>query len=624
MQKTSECIGVAAISNKLEISNVDFNIKEIINCINDAKNNNINMLCFPELSLCGNTCYDLFFTADLLDSVLNGLKYLKKYSESEDILFIVGAPLKINGYLYNCSISINKGEIIGITPKIHLSTDRETLGYRYFKSGKDIMNNKISLFGDEIKISDKFACQFDNNLVEYCIHIGEDLYFADLSIDNSKIIFHPTCDVNLVGVKDDTKESLIEMSKKYNKIVVHANASSCESSSYVTYDGYVAISEMDGVIVENRKTTFDSKVINKKVKCDVLEKACESKINVVGDEKYDSSFLKNKQKINYSKTPFVLTDDNLLEEVLEIQTLSLARRIKQLNGAKMILGISGGSDSTLAFLVCLRVKKLLNMKDEDIIGVTMPGFGTSKRTYNNSLKLVRSSGAILKEIPIVDACIQHYKDIGHDINDYDITYENAQARERTQILFDLANDLNGIVVGTGDLSEMVLGWATYNGDQMSNYGVNIGIPKTLVLSLIEKVMNESDGELKTVLKDILNTPISPELLPLDKEGNIVQDSQKSVGPYKLHDFFIYHFLGYGLSLKNLYSLACDIFEKEYEKEHIKATLTIFIKRLFTQQFKRSTLPDGVKVFDIGLNAKVDLILPSDASCIMYLKELEEL
>jgi NAD+ synthase (glutamine-hydrolysing) len=264
------------------------------------------------------------------------------------------------------------------------------------------------------------------------------------------------------------------------------------------------------------------------------------------------------------------------------------------------------------------------MKNEDIIAVTMPGFGTSNKTYTNAINLIKYTNATLKEISIVDACKQHYKDIGHDENDYDVTYENAQARERTQILFDLANDLNGIVIGTGDLSELALGWCTYNGDQMSNYGVNVGIPKTLIMTLINKVKDEMEDNVKEVLIDILNTPISPELLPLDENGNILQDSQKSIGPYKLHDFFLHHFLGYGASIKKIYCLACLTFNGEYTKEEIKATLTMFVKRFFTQQFKRNALSDGVKVFEIGLSGRSDFMFNSDVCYVSYLKELENL
>ena len=620
MLNDNKGIMIAAASNQLEISNVEFNVEEIINCLDNAKNKGIKMICFPEISLCANSCYDLFFTEDLLNSVLNGLKTLKEYSKQNNMLFIVGAPLKINDFLYNCAISISGGKIIGVTPKINISKRDEILSYRYFESGKNLNIEKVLLLDEEVNVSSHFVYKLDEeNSIKYSVFLGEDLYNDSCIINDSQIVFHPSCDANLIGTKTKVKNKIKEISKKYSCICVHANSSSCESSSNVTYDGYLFISKANGEIYEDSSLTFTSKILS--MNFGSLDEETIIEDNISAEDEWCEL---DKLTRDASPTPFAFKSSAILEEILNIQTLALARRIKQLNGAKMILGISGGSDSTLAFLVCLRAKKLLNMKDEDIIGVTMPGFGTSKRTYNNSLRLIQSANALLKEISIVEACIQHYKDIGHDINDYDITYENAQARERTQILFDLANDLNGIVVGTGDLSEMVLGWATYNGDQMSNYGVNIGIPKTLVLSLIEKVKNDSDGQLKEVLQDILNTPISPELLPLDEFGNIVQDSQKSVGPYRLHDFFIYHFLGYGIGMKQLYYLACKVFKDEYDKEHIKATLRIFIKRLFTQQFKRNALADGVKVFDIGLNAKMDLILSSDGSYMTYLKELEEL
>ena len=636
MLKEYGFVRVGAISNKIEVGDVNANVLEIKKCLLDAQDKGIDIVSFPQLSLTGYTCQDLFLTDDLLTNVLKGLEELTNFSETIELTFIVGAPLRINNCLYNCALSISGGKIIGVTPKTYIPNDHETFEYRYFSSATLLNQDYISINGNDVVISNLLVYKCRNNdFLSYAIDIGEDLYVAN-SISNytsllgANLIFHLASDANIINKHDCIKELIRVQSRKTESVYVHAGSSVSESTSSVCYDGYLYICEPAGAQLENNESSFESKMIYTDV--DIarvnnmrIRNRCYNQELMLVDNKYtyfklanhDNSLMKK-----YDKNPFLLNSD--LEEILNIQTLSLAKRIKHLNKPKMIIGISGGSDSTLAFLICLRVKKMLGMKDEDIVAVTMPGFGTSKRTYTNSLDLIKAGKALFKEISIVDVCKQHFKDIGHEENDCDITYENAQARERTQILFDLANDMNGLVIGTGDLSEMILGWATYNGDQMSNYGVNIGIPKTMVLSLIEKVKDESEGELKRVLTDILNTPISPELLPLDSKGNIVQESQNSVGPYKLHDFFIYHFLVEGMSVKKLYYLSCLTFEDEYSKEEIKATLTIFIKRLFSQQFKRSALADGVKIFDISVNAKTDLRLVSDASCKLYLKELESL
>lgn len=636
MLKEYGFVRVGAASNNIEVGNVKSNVKEIIKCLDIAQKEGVEILCFPQLSLTGYTCQDLFLTDDLLNAVLEGIAKLTKASLEYQLTFIIGAPLRINNDLYNCAISICNGEVIGITPKTYINNYQGDFESRYFNSGANLHLDSVNINGKDVVISNMLIYKCKNyEFLNYAIDIGDDLYTANsisnyTSLMGANIIFHLASDINVVNNKSNIKELIKVQSKKTISAYIHANSSPSESTSNFSYDGYLLISEPDSNEKEDTKISFDSKIIYAdvdlmKINNQRMRNRCYNQLDFEVEYKqcYFSLTKKNNElKKYYSKTPFLLEDK--LEEILDIQTLSLARRIRHLNKTKMVIGISGGSDSTLAFLICLRVKKMLNMKDEDIVAVTMPGFGTSNRTYNNSLNLIKYSKATFKEISIVEACKQHYQDIGHDENDYDVTYENVQARERTQILFDLANDLNGIVVGTGDLSELVLGWATYNGDQMSNYGVNVGIPKTLVMALINKIKDESDINIKKVLTDILDTPISPELLPLDSDGNIVQESQKSVGPYKLHDFFIYHFLGYGVNVKKLYYLACKTFNDEFSKEEIKETLTIFIKRLFTQQFKRSALADGVKVFDIGVSAKTDLRLVSDASYMMYLKEVESL
>ena len=632
MLKEYGFLRVGAVSNKLEIANVEYNVKEILECVKTANNEGVEILVFPELSLTGYSCKDLFLSDDLLNNVIKGLKTLKEESKKYDLVFIIGAPLLIDNDLYDCAVSISKGKVLGVTPKTYLKDEEN----RYFSSGVNLKVNEFIFDNEVIKVSNMLIYKCSNyDFIRYAIDIDSDLD-ATNSISNYTSLLGANLIINLASSKEEVykekyRKQLVELqAKKTLSSYIYASCGVNESSGGNCYLGHLLISEIDGCLKEYNKFNFDSSFIYtdidlKRVNGERLKSELYKQIDldVNKEEVYFKLYKNNNELIKeYSKTPFLVNDKEDLERILDIQTYALARRIKHLNNCKMVIGVSGGSDSTLAFLVCLRVCKVLGIDNKNIIGVTMPGFGTTGRTYNNAVNLIKESGATFKEISIVDACKQHYKDIDHDISNFNVTYENAQARERTQILFDLANDLNGIVVGTGDLSELVLGWATYNGDHMSNYGVNVGIVKTLVMKLISKVKDDSEGKIREILEDILNTPITPELLPLDDKGNLVQNSEISVGPYKLHDFFIYHFLTYGASIKKIYYLASLTFKDEYSKEEIKATLTIFVKRFFTQQFKRNCLPDGIKVLNIGVSSEF-LRMCSDSSYKMYLKELGE-
>ncbi len=631
MLKEYGYVRVGAVSNKVEIANVEYNVKEILESVKEASEKGVEILTFPELSLTGYSCKDLFYTDDLLDSALQGIRKLKDESEKYEVLFVIGAPVVIDNDLYDCAISIYKGKVLGVTPKTYLKDDES----KYFKSAIDLKVNEFVLGDDLVKVSNMLIYKSNYDFISYSIDIDSDLEVSN-AISNYTSLLGATLILNLASSKEEVykeeyRKDLVKIqAKKTISSYVYASCGASESSGEVGYKGHLLISEFDGYFKENNEFSFESKMIYTDVDLKrVYDTRRKSSLHKQIDLDVDREVVlfkletKNNELMKeYSKIPFLPNKEEDLEKMLDIQTYALARRIKHLNNAKMVIGISGGSDSTLAFLVCLRVCKVLGLDNKNIIGVTMPGFGTTNRTYENAISLIKESGATLKEISIVEACKQHYKDIEHDINNFNVTYENAQARERTQILFDLANDLNGIVVGTGDLSELVLGWATYNGDHMSNYGVNAGIAKTLVMKLISKVRDASVGKLKEILTDILNTPITPELLPLDDKGNLVQNSESSVGPYKLHDFFIYHFLTYGANIKKIYYLACNTFKDEYRKEEIKATLTIFVKRFFTQQFKRNCLADGIKVLNISVNSQ-GWSMCSDASYKGYLKELEE-
>ena len=539
--------------------------------------------------------------------------------------------------MYNCAISISNGKILGITPKTYIPNYNEFYEYRYFSSANSLKTNNIKFLNQDVIISNMLCYHATNMDVCYAIDICEDLWMINApsnftSYHGANVIFNLSASNETIGKVNYRKDLVRIQSAKALVAYVYASCGCYESTSDLLFSGHSIIQEPSGDMIENDRFSFSSSIIINDI--DIFrinnerKKIITYEMNDVDNQFFDVSFdlyQKNNNLLKkYSKTPFLNHNNETLEEILNIQTYALAKRIKHLGNCKMVIGISGGSDSTLAFLICLRVCKALNIDTKNIIAVTMPGFGTSNRTYDNSLKLINSAGATFKEISIKDACIKHFKDIDQDINKHDITYENSQARERTQILFDIANKENGIVIGTGDLSEMALGWATYNGDHMANYGVNASIPKTLVTALISFIRDSQEGLIKETLTDILNTPISPELLPVDDSGNISQITEKTVGPYILHDFFLYHFLRYGASIKKIYMIACLAFENDYTKEEIKNVLRIFIKRFFTQQFKRNCICDGIKVGSIAISPRGDLRMSSDTSYKMYLKELEKL
>ncbi|MDE7264288.1 MAG: NAD(+) synthase [Anaeroplasmataceae bacterium] len=637
MLKEYGFVRVGAAVNKLRIADVMYNVTEIKNILDSAIEKGIEILTFPELSITGYTCQDLFLTDDLIFGTVEGLKILKEYSQGKPIVFIVGAPLKIGNVLYNCAVSFSDGKIIGVTPKTFIPNYSEFYEARYFASAENLKLTHFSLLGEEVLVSNKLLYHADGyDEICYAIEICEDLWATNspsnqMSVLGATLIFNLSSSNELVG-KCTYRRSLIKsQAAKTICAYIYASSGLSESTSDLIFSGHAMIAEADGTIKENERFSFESSLIYSDV--DVYRLTYDRRVrpNVEGVSRVDTpvdvyfTLPKKENALDkiYRKAPFVTSNPEALEEILNLQTYGLAKRVKHLGNTKMVIGISGGADSTLAFLICLRVAKVLQMKPSDVVAITMPGFGTSSRTFKNAQALIQCSGATYKEIPIRDAVLQHYKDIEHDPNVFDITYENSQARERTQILFDYANKVGGIVIGTGDLSEIALGWDTYNGDHMSSYSVNASIPKTLVTTLIAKVRDDAEeGIFKDTLTDILDTPISPELLPLDAKGQISQSSEASVGPYILQDFFLYHFMRYKASVKKIYFLACLTFD--YPKEEIKKHLTTFIKRFFTQQFKRNCMPDGVKVGTISLSPRGDLRMSSDTSYMLYLKEIDEL
>ncbi len=637
MLKEYGYVRVGAIVNEIHLCDIDYNVSEIIRLVKEADSKGVEIVTFPELSIVGYTAQDMFLNTDLYNGCINGLAALKSFSKETKTIFIVGSPIRINNSLYNCAISFYDGHIIGITPKTYIPNYNEFYEARYFKSGNELKLDSIELLGEKVVISNKLLYKCDNFDVTYAIDLCEDLWMANTpsnftSLKGANIIFNLSSSNETIG-KVSYRRNLVKMqASKTLAAYVYASSGINESTSDILFSGHAMIAEPDGTFIENERFKFESNMIISDIDIQrimsdrIKERSYETVDFDIDVKETHFSLVRRENELlrEYYKKPFLAHTKEGLEEILNIQSYALAKRVKHIGNSKMVIGISGGADSTLAFLVAMKVTKILNLPSTNVIAITMPGFGTSGRTYNNSVNLIKAYGADFREISIKDACIQHFKDINHPDGVYDITYENVQARERTQILFDVANQENGIVVGTGDMSELALGWATYNGDHMSNYGVNCSIPKTLVTTLIGHIRDGEEGIIKETLTDILNTPISPELLPLDENGNIAQATEKSVGPYILNDFFLYHFLRYGAPLKKIYFLACRTFKDEFKEEEIKATLKVFVRRFFTQQFKRNCVPDGIKVGSVAVSPRGDLRMSSDTFNKMYLKELENL
>ena len=632
-------VRVGAIVNKLVLASPIDNAKEIINMLKKACGEGVSIVTTPELALTGYTCGDLFLHDELINKSEEALRIILEETKDLDIISIIGMPVKCNNQLLNCAVVISKGDILGIVPKSYIPNYSEFYEKRWFTSSFDLNNSEVRLLGQIVPISTKLLFRDkEKREINFAIEICEDLWVVNPPSNNhalngATIIFNLSSSNEIVG-KDSYRRNLVSMqSSKTISSYIYASSGIMESTSDLVFGGACLIYENGKLLKENKRFEIESNLIYADV--DTFSLVNERYRN----SSYTSSAYDGDYKIievnvcdkiktldrTYKQYPFVpLTNkENRFEEILEIQASGLARRLIHLNNTKCIIGMSGGLDSTLAFLVIERAFRKLNRSTKDIIGITMPGFGTTDRTYNNAVLLVKEYGATLKEISIKDACLLHMKDIGLDINDRSVTYENIQARERTQILMDIANMLSGIVIGTGDLSELALGWCTYNGDHMSMYSVNSSIPKTLVRYLVEYIKDNSSGKRKEVLEDILDTPISPELLPPDKAGNMLQKTESSIGPYVLHDFFLYHLLRHGTSFTKIYFLAKLTFKDSFTNEEIKKWLIVFIKRFYSQQFKRNAVPDGIKVGSISLSPRGDLRMPSEASFKKIIEELEK-
>lgn len=626
-------IKVASACPVTRVSDVEFNIKNILTCINDAVSNNAKMIVFPELSITSYSCGDLFLQDTLLNNSLKGIENLLSSTKDLDILIAVGAPFLHKTTLYNCAFVLFKGKVLGIVPKSFIPNYSEFYEKRWFSEGVGVRDKVVSLpFQEDIPFGTNliFSCKDFNYAFEIC----EDLWVtippsSYLALMGANIIGNLSASNELVSKMEYRKSLISNQSARALCSYVYSSAGVHESSTDLLFSGHLLISENGTLLKENKRFQRDNEVIYGTIDLFRLKAERMKNLSFRDSSKqvsiepkiikfnYDNTELKSFDRF-VDKHPFVPSNEYEREtrckEIFDIQSAALAKRFEHVSLKKAVIGISGGLDSTLALLVVVKTFKLLNLPMENIISITMPGFGTTDRTYNNALTLCKELGCDLREINIVKAALQHFEDIGHDKDIHDVTYENVQARERTQILMDIANKEGGLLIGTGDLSELALGWCTYNGDHMSMYSVNPSIPKTLVRYLVRYVAEkEVSKEVSETLLDILDTPVSPELLPKDAKGEIAQKTEDIVGPYELHDFFLYHFIKHGSSKERIYFLAKEAFKNDYSDEEIQKWLDKFMWRFFTQQFKRSALPDGPKVGSISLSPRGDWRMPSDAA-----------
>lgn len=621
----------AAASLKMEVANPRWNEQEMEHIIAEAVSNGVAILVLPECAMTGYTCADLFFQKTLLEETEHQIAKLKKFLEGKEIIVAVGAPIQIENKLYNMGIVLQNGHILGMVPKTYLPNYNEFYEQRWFASSADLKESELEFLGEKVPVGRDLL--FGNQNTYFALEICEDLWSVTppsdtYALNGATILLNLSASNETIG-KKEYRENLIKMhSAKQISAYVYASSGPLESTTDILFSGATLIYENGSKLAEGKRFQFDTTltiadVDVEKLLHDRMKNTSFHTHQLEPVRKIHCSIPATNQPIRrtYAKYPFVPSNPNKrnerANEILTIQSCALARRLKHTGSKKCILGVSGGLDSTLAYLVILRAFDILKIEPQNLIAVTMPGFGTTDRTYQNAKELIRKTGATLREVSIKDACILHYKDIGHDAGNHDVTYENAQARERTQILMDIANQESGLVIGTGDLSELALGWCTYNGDHMSMYAVNTSIPKTLVRYLVEYEMQNNET-LHDVLKSILDTPISPELLPPSKDGKILQKTESKIGPYMLHDFFLYHFLRNGFSTKKIFYLAKETFKDDYEEEELRKWLTVFMKRFFSQQFKRSCLPDGVKVGSVSLSPRGDLRMPSDATSKIWI------
>ena len=615
----------------ISVADCKGNAKEIIAMIKDADCKGVELLLFPELCITSCSCGDLFTNTHLLNEAAKALEEITDATTGLQAIVAVGTPIAHRNSIYNCTAIIHNGEMIALVPQ-EKANSPFACSLTLSEHQSVIINNK------RIPLVNKGL--FSTPAYTFAVESGNDALQpigtgASLAASGAQIILNPADGKEKAGTNKKTQRRIEQTSEQYKCCYLHSSAGWGESTSSAVHSGYCAIAEIGQIISEGQRFQLAGQIIITEIdveKVTNIRRGANSHTQPVAFDEIHIPQNENKNNTftrKFSPTPFTpgtkKENEELFEEIFTIQANALARRIVHTHSKCCVIGISGGLDSTLALLVTAHACKMAGKAKSDIIAVTMPGFGTSDRTYRNALTLMQEIGATIKEISIKEACIQHFKDIEHDIDTHDITYENSQARERTQILMDLANKYGGLVVGTGDLSELALGWATYNGDHMSMYSVNATVPKTLMQHIVHwAAHNVCSPEVRDTLLDIIDTPISPELTPTDGEGNIRQKTEDLVGPYILHDFFIYHFLSYGFTPEKIYAMACNAFEGNYSPETIKKWLTTFLRRFFTQQFKRSCMPDGPDTGFCSLNPQSSWHMTSDTSGIAWVTASQEI
>ncbi len=629
-------VKIATANPIITVANPQANIEKIETIAVEADKNGATIILFPELSITGCTCADLFQSQLLQQQAINALESLAENTKELAITMIVGLPMAVDNILYNCATVIHRGEILAIVPKTYIATNEQ----RWFRSGRHTTRNAIKLSEQTVPFGNDIILK--TNEFNFAIEIGHDLLApipqsALYATKNVHIVFNPSAISYTVGSKDYIEQQIEQYTARTNTAYVYTSAGFGESTTNASFISMSIMYENGDLIAQENNfecssmitySNIDIELLNNRRQINTLYQNIDfqpqTKINTIYT---DIAIRETAIKRVFDKNPFT-QDDNinitLYGQISHIQTTGLATRLHHIHVNKMVIGVSGGLDSTLALLICARAADTLDIPRRNIIGVTMPGFGTTNRTYTNATQLITKLGATLLEIPIKDACLQHFKDIDHNPEQRDTTYENSQARERTQILMDLANKHNALVIGTGDMSELALGWATYNGDQMSMYSLNAGVPKTVIAPLLSYLSNFyfRNENIDQYIEDVVNTPVSPELLPAEADDSIAQKTEDLVGPYELHDFFMYHTLYSKFTPEKIQFIANMAFEGKYDEASIKHWLTTFLRRFFMQQFKRNPMPDGPSVFEISLNPQNSWQMPSDASSQIWLEDIK--
>ncbi len=641
-------ITVAAAIPQVRVADVDFNIKEIARQVDDAEQQGVEILTFPELAVTGYTCQDLFRQQLLLHKAETAVEWLLHETQCKDLIYIIGVPIAANSMLLNCAVVIQHGTILGVVVKEYLPNYAEFYEKRWFTSSRDI-REPISLeyAHQPITLSANAPLFVTAEGVRFGIELCEDVWSPCppsnyLTLRGADIVFNLSASDDLIGKHAYLKSLLSQQSARTLSGYVYSSCGFGESTQDVVYGGNAFIYENGLLLAEAKRFSLDAQMVVSQIDIDRLRADRQANTTFAAAQASTSigpNVLINARPTQYrdltaqpflrtvNPHPFIPSSGEMsatCEEILSIQTSGLAKRLAHTHATHVIIGISGGLDSTLALLVCVRTFDYLGLDRKGIVGVTMPGFGTTDRTYQNALGLMEELGITIREINIAQSVRQHFSDIGQDETIHDVTYENSQARERTQILMDLSNWYKGLVIGTGDLSELALGWCTYNGDHMSMYGVNVSIPKTLIRYLVAYYAEESNDRLAAFLRDVIDTPVSPELTPADENGNIAQKTEDLVGPYELHDFFLYYHLRFGFRPAKVFFLAKQAFKDQYTPEVIVHWLHTFYWRFFSQQFKRSCLPDGPKVGSVSLSPRGDWRMPSDAIAQMWIDETDHL